>query len=102
MTVFSTVVEYSYPIQRSLKIDGDYIRMRWPENISKRSQDLEKSYHDAGQFYFIKVEVLLKEKRMFADKSGALILNELEVQDVDTETDWKLAELKYKLSENEI
>ena len=27
----------------------------------------------------------------------AIILNELEAQDIDTETDWSLAEMKYKL-----
>ena len=24
----------------------------FPRNINKRSQDLEKSFHDAGQFYW--------------------------------------------------
>jgi len=96
-----TVVEYSYPIQRSLKIDGEFIHMRWPENFTKRSQDLEKTYHDAGQFYVIKAETLLRDKKLFVEKSGAIILSELEVQDIDTETDWKLAELKYKLLKNE-
>lgn len=97
-----TVAEYSYPIQRSLKIDGDFIKMRWPEHFPKRSQDLEKTFHDAGQFYFIRTDVLMSEKRMFVEKSGAVILNELEVQDIDTETDWKLAEMKYKIINDEI
>jgi pseudaminic acid cytidylyltransferase len=96
-----TVVEYSYPIQRSLKIDGDFVKMRWPENFPKRSQDLEKTYHDAGQFYLIKTDVFLKDKMMFVEKSGAIILNEIEVQDIDTEVDWKLAELKYQLLKKE-
>lgn len=95
-----TVVEYSYPIQRSLKIDNDFVRMRWPENFPKRSQDLEKTYHDAGQFYFAITGSLIKEKRMFTEKSSAVILTELEVQDIDTEIDWKLAEIKYQLIRN--
>ena len=92
-----TAVEYGYPIQRSLQIDDGFIRMRWPENFPKRSQDLEKTYHDAGQFYLIKTSTLLNEKKLFAEKSGAIILSELEVQDIDSETDWRLAELKYKM-----
>lgn len=92
-----TVTEYNYPIQRSLKMEGDFIKMRWPENFSKRSQDLEKTYHDAGQFYFIRTEALLREKRMFVEKSGAVILNELEVQDIDTGKDWIVAEIKYRI-----
>jgi len=94
--VFS-VAEYSYPIQRSLKIEGGFIKMRWPDNINKRSQDLEKTYHDAGQFYFIKIKALLFEKKLFAERAGAIILNNLEAQDIDTESDWKLAEIKYKM-----
>lgn len=91
------VAEYSYPIQRSLKIEKEFVEMRWPENFSARSQDLEKTYHDSGQFYFIKTEALAREKRLFTASSGAIILNELESQDIDTQQDWKIAELKYKM-----
>lgn len=91
------IVEYGYPIQRSLKIEGGFVKMICPENLYKRSQDLEKTYHDAGQFYFIKTKVLLTEESMYPEKSGAIILNNLEAQDIDTDTDWKLAELKYKI-----
>lgn len=89
------VAEYGYPIQRSLMIDNGFVKMSVPDNFGKRSQDLEKTYHDAGQFYFIKTKTLLTEKRMFAEKSGAIVLSNLEVQDIDNEIDWKLAELKY-------
>jgi len=95
------VAEYGYPIQRSLKIEDGFVKMRWPDNFYKRSQDLEKTYHDAGQFYFIKTKTLLIEKRMFTKKSGVIILNNLEAQDIDTETDWKLTELKYKIMNQE-
>ena len=36
--------------------------MKWPENLNVRSQDLEKIYHDAGQFYWFRVEDFMKEK----------------------------------------
>jgi N-acylneuraminate cytidylyltransferase len=91
------VMEYGYPIQRSLKMKPPFIEMRWPENFSQRSQDLEKTFHDAGQFYFIKTEALLNEKKLFTSKSGVIILNELDSQDIDTDEDWKIAELKYKM-----
>ena len=91
------VVKYSYPIQRSYKFVNDKISMVWPENYSKRSQDLEPFYHDAGQFYWIKVKELIKIKKLYTCNSGAIILSELEVQDIDNEEDWKLAEMKFKL-----
>lgn len=98
-TVFP-VVEFSYPIQRSLKLIGkDKVEMNWPEHLESRSQDLPKAYHDAGQFYWFNVEELLKEKKLFGENSGAIVLPNTSVQDIDTEEDWKLAEMKAKLSE---
>lgn len=96
-TVFP-VVEFSYPIQRSLKLNvKGKAEMNWPEHLKSRSQDLQSAYHDAGQFYWFKVEELLKEKKLFGNNSGAIILPNTIVQDIDTEEDWKLAEMKAKL-----
>jgi N-acylneuraminate cytidylyltransferase len=92
-----TATQYSYPIQRSLKMVNGFMQMKCPRNLRKRSQDLERSYHDAGQFYFIKTKSLLNEKMFFIKKSGAIILDNLEAQDIDTDSDWKLAELKYRI-----
>ena len=92
------VVSFSYPIQRALDIDENgHLKMIWPENMSKRSQDLKPAYHDSGTFYWIKVSTLLEEKKLLSDNGGAVVVNELQVQDIDNETDWALAELKYKL-----
>ena len=92
-----TAVAYSYPVQRGLKIEDGRIRMVWPEYIQSRSQDLEMIYHDAGQFYISKVEPFYQHKDFWGANTGGIILSELEVQDLDTLTDWKLAEMKYQL-----
>lgn len=93
-----TCVEYSYPIQRSLRIDASgRIGMKYPEFANSRSQDLEKSYHDAGQFYFSTVDAFLKSGSLWGPDTLPIVLPELEVQDLDTVTDWILAEMKYKL-----
>jgi pseudaminic acid cytidylyltransferase len=92
------VCAFSYPVQRALQMNSDKkIEMIWPENLEKRSQDLPATYHDAGQFYWIRVDEFLRSKKIFSSNSGALALEELQVQDIDTETDWKLAELKHEL-----
>ena len=91
------VVNFGYPIQRSVKINNNYLEMFWPENYNVRSQDLEPAYHDVGQFYFIKTDVLLREKKLYVQRAVPLILPELEVQDIDNEQDWQVAELKYKI-----
>lgn len=95
-TVFP-VVEFSYPIQRSLKLnEKGKAELNWPEHLESRSQDLPKAYHDAGQFYWFKVEEILKGKKLFGNNSGAVVLKNTSVQDIDTEEDWKLAEMKAK------
>ncbi len=91
------IVQFGYKIQRALRVDDGLVKMIWPENINKRSQDLETSYHDAGQFYFMRVKSFLEQKRLFAEKNMPLIMNETETQDIDNERDWQIAELKYKI-----
>ena len=94
------VVRYSYPVQRSLKIVNGSVLMNWPENYSARSQDLSPFFHDCGQFYCLNVKSLLEQKKLFAKKTIPIEISELEMQDIDNEVDWKLAELKYKLIHN--
>lgn len=96
-----TVVEYSYPIQRSLKIVDGKVSMRWPEYAKARSQDLEKTYHDAGQFYFTDLSKMKERMALKGDNTLGFILSELDVQDLDTLTDWKLAELKFSIRNEE-
>lgn len=96
-TVFP-VVEFSYPIQRSLKLSSKgKVEMNWPEHLESRSQDLPKAYHDAGQFYWFNIKEILKEKKLFGKNSGAMVLPSRNVQDIDTEEDWTFAEMKAKL-----
>jgi N-acylneuraminate cytidylyltransferase len=91
------VTTFSHPIWRSLKIENGKLQMNFPENMNKRSQDLPPTYHDVGQLYFFNVAKFLSTKKIFSDFSVPLHISELEMQDIDNETDWKLAELKYQL-----
>ena len=92
------VVAFSYPILRSLSIDEKgNLNMNWPEYRFSRSQDLRPAYHDSGTFYWIKTSSLLKDKKLLSENGTAIVLDEFRVQDIDTDTDWALAEMKYKL-----
>ncbi len=91
------VVRFSYPPQRAMEIHDGKLVFRHPENLSTRSQDLEPHYHDAGQFYIARTESFLKNKGIMVGQILPIELSELEVQDIDNEVDWKLAEMKYKL-----
>jgi len=92
------VIAYGSPIQRALKVGTDNkISFFYPEFSLSRSQDLQLSYHDAGQYYWMNTEKCLQHKKIITDNSGSVIISEMEGQDIDNETDWKLAELKYEL-----
>jgi N-acylneuraminate cytidylyltransferase len=91
------VVRFSYPPQRAMEIHKGMLVFRQPENLSVRSQDLEPHYHDAGQFYVMRTKSFLKNHGIMVGDILPMELSELEVQDIDSEVDWKLAELKYQL-----
>ena len=89
------IVSFSYPVWRSFRLtESNTIGYKWPEFEKSRSQDLEKLYHDAGQWYWMKTSVF--NKSLLTKNTGSVILSDLEVQDIDTEEDWKVAEWKYE------
>jgi N-acylneuraminate cytidylyltransferase len=93
-TMVYPVVLFSYPIWRCLDLAEDgSMRRHWPEFENSRSQDLPKQYHDTGTFYWYKNAEWLAGNV----KIGGIEVDETTIQDIDTETDWKLAEMKYKL-----
>lgn len=92
------VVKFSYPPQRAYVINGDgNLMFKWEEFRYARSQDLEPFYHDAGQFYCYNISDYLSLDGVVKKNVMPFILPESEVQDIDTEEDWKIAELKYSL-----
>lgn len=87
------IVRFDYPIQRAYRMDEDnVVSFMQPEYLNTRSQDLEKAYHDAGLFYWGTCAVGFK-----GNKWGGYVIDESVCQDIDTEDDWRMAELKYKL-----
>ena len=91
------VIAYSFPPQRCEVVRDGKLEMLHPEHRNTRSQDLEPYYHDCGQFYFYDTKELIKGNGIIVEKVIPMVLSELEVQDIDNETDWKLAEIKYKM-----
>jgi pseudaminic acid CMP-transferase len=91
------ITRFSYPIQRGLKIENNLVKMIWPENYQSRSQDLMPAYHDCGQFYCMRTKSLLEQMKLFANYTIPIEMPESEVQDIDNEEDWKIAEMKYRI-----
>ena len=96
-----SVVQFSFPPQRGLLVKDGSLVYEYPEYQFTRSQDLAPVFHDAGQFYGCRTEAFQSENTLFAGLCKPVVLPESEVQDIDTEEDWILAELKYKRMKNE-
>ncbi len=96
-----SVTSFPYPIQRGLRVnESDTIEMLYPDNYLVRSQDLEETFHDAGQFYFGRTQAWLSQKPILANGSIPLIIPRIRVQDIDTQEDWQHAEMLYEVLNN--
>lgn len=91
------LVRFSFPPQRGVLIEDGEVRFKWPEYRNSRSQDLEPFYHDVGQFYCLNAKSFEVQKMLVMERTLPFVMSELEVQDIDTEEDWKVAEMKYRL-----
>lgn len=91
------VVSFSYPPQRAMVVEQERLVFKYPEYLDSRSQDLQPHYHDVGQFYVFRTERFAVNKKLMVGDILPFIVSELEVQDIDNLTDWKIAEMKYRL-----
>lgn len=90
------VVEFSYPPKRAMVIRDGMLQFGDLRYIDSRSQDLEKEYHDVGQFYCFRTEAFRQNKKLMLGKILPYVVSEMEVQDIDNESDWQIAEIKYQ------
>lgn len=91
------VVRFSFPPQRCVVVRDGKLVPKWPEDMLKRSQDLEPYYHDCGQFYCLRTKSFLEQKQIIMKNTFPFYQEEVMVQDIDTMEDWHLAEVKYKM-----
>ena len=91
-----SVTSFAFPVQRALYRDSGGVASLYPEFAATRSQDLTEAIHDAGQFYWGTFEGYLSDTPMFSPASIPIELPRYLVQDIDTEEDWRRAELMYR------
>lgn len=91
------VVTFSYPVQRALIVRDERLVFEYPQYMDSRSQDLEKHYHDVGQFYVLRTEAFKENKKLMLGSIIPYEMSEMEVQDIDNQTDWEIAEMKYRI-----
>lgn len=89
---------YAFSVQRGFSYDlKGGLKMLFSEHEKTRSQDLSEIFHDAGQFYWGHSSTWIDNLPIFDNSSLPLILPRTEVMDIDTEEDFKEAEIKFKL-----
>jgi N-acylneuraminate cytidylyltransferase len=94
----------SHPYQ-CFSVDGDRMRSFISgEGVKLRSQDLPPAFVVNGAFYLISPMDLRRMNSFYSDDAVPLLIDKLEESiDIDTEWDWKLAEVAHSLSSvNEI
>ena len=70
--------------------------MFYPKYLNYRSQDLEQSYHDVGQFYWGTADAWSKKKNIISTNSIPILISRESAVDIDTQEDWKIAEKVFK------
>lgn len=92
-TIVYPVAEYPHPIQRALSRNTAGI-MNFVQSIHAvtRTQDLPRTYHDAGQFYFASVSTWNAVEGLHEGGFGLLIPRWRAI-DIDTPDDWATAEI---------
>ena len=89
------VTEFPSAIQRALKRSQDgRIAPFYPEYELTRTQDLERAYHDAGQFYWGSAKKWLSQPKVHSAGIG-LVIPQWRVVDIDNDQDWFRAERLY-------
>jgi N-acylneuraminate cytidylyltransferase len=95
------IISYSHPIQRALRINhSGKLEMINEEYANTRTQDFQKSYYDAGQFFFMNTKSFLDKWAIFTDNTCGIEVPLLSAQDIDNGEDWRIAEVKYRILHN--
>ena len=92
-----SVTEFTQPIERSFEIKNDLIYKSMKKKyFFSNSNNFKKKYHDAAQFYFGKSLSFEKKKPVLSKGSSIIVIKKYHSIDINSDSDWKMAELIYK------
>ena len=92
-----SVSEFDFhPLRAFQSGKNDAISFKWPEYALTRSQDLPELLHDAGAFYFFDTAKFAEQGKLVMDNTLGYQLERLRSLDIDTEEDFKLAEMLHR------
>jgi N-acylneuraminate cytidylyltransferase len=92
--VFSAFKDDNHAENSLIDISGR-LTFRHPEYTNENSESWPITYQSAGQFYWAKVPQLRENRSLMPYKAAGVLVSEYEAIDIDTEEDWRHAELLY-------
>lgn len=92
-----TATHFSYPVQRGFLIESGVCTPLFENEFHRRSQDLERAFHDAGQLYWGSTDSWLTTDFRFDKNAMPVVIPQTEAWDIDTEEDWCIAEAIYRI-----
>jgi N-acylneuraminate cytidylyltransferase len=93
--VFSAIKSDSNPQRFFTLNSSNSVSMLFPEFELTRTQDLQQTFYDAGQFYWGKKSAWLDKRPIFDSLSTIIEMSKEDAIDIDTFSHWKLAEDLY-------
>lgn len=84
--------ETGIAFERTFSLDNNHRIKSEMKFENMRSQDAHQRFMDAGQFYVGKPSDWLEKKAIFTRDSVAYVIKKYETIDIDTITDWEVAE----------
>ena len=92
-----TACTYRSPPQRGFFFKSEKLNLLYSSQYSKRSQDLKKIFHDAGQFYWAKSNTWLNDKLIYNKNSKIIEIDYLDFVDINSIEDFKIAKKLFKI-----
>lgn len=91
-----SVQRYPHPIERALRVtEQGHLQRHTLDSARMRTQDPEPAFHDAGQFYLVRTDDVPNRTTLMGVACLPFELGPFDAQDIDSPTDWQLAEFKF-------
>lgn len=92
------VCPFQSSIQRGFGLSADNeIVLPKDSPVKTRTQDLKDFYFDAGQFYLGSALSWVSETAIISETSRGIVIGKYDAVDIDTDEDWKYAEILYQI-----
>ncbi len=90
-----SVAAYPTRVQKAIRVRDGRVSAFYPDQMNRRTQDLEPAYFDAAQFCWGAARSWLRRRPVFSSDTIALVIPAYRAQDIDTEEDWQQAEMMF-------